>query len=336
MAAAALWLAALLLVACGGCWEEIHYEPSVKPAASSEPATSPAGQSEVTEASPRTLVESPQGTEPPPAGGTESISEASPERLAAAHSPPAATPSPDDLFSGQLPTSDPSPDAVAAATDESAESPEPAGPAAEQAQTAAESVLPTPDTSELQAGATTATSDPAVAEPSSPADRRLAWQAASKWSLAAAIYAKGLPGERYQPILTEADAAASDLGIELPLLPSAARREDLEASVIEALRGESAVTIANRFSAALGPAEAAAADLAIRSHLLLLTYSPRSGDAPLHAAALRQAAERSELRPETWQPLVELIERKAPFAEVRQAVFDLHRRADAELAEQAG
>jgi hypothetical protein len=155
---------------------------------------------------------------------------------------------------------------------------------------------------------------------------RHVWEAASKWSLAAAIHAKGLDASRYQPILDEAIVAAEELAIELPPLPTTERRGDLEATVIEGLRGESAVALASAVANRFGPNEAAMADLAVRSHLLLLTYSPRSGDAALQAEALRRAAEVSHLPPEIWEPLVKLLEERAPFDAVKRAALELDNR----------
>ena len=76
--------------------------------------------------------------------------------------------------------------------------------------------------------------------------------------MAAAIYAKGLDAARYEPLLKEALAAATELGVELPPLPTTVRPDDLEAAVIEGLRGEASVTITGALSERAGPAAAAA------------------------------------------------------------------------------
>jgi hypothetical protein len=156
-------------------------------------------------------------------------------------------------------------------------------------------------------------------------DRRRVWEAASKWSLAAAIYSKGLAASRYEPILKQAEDAAAAIGVSLPPLPAGddANRQVL---VIEALQGEPAAELARRIGERFTPAEAAAAELAFGTQVLLLTYSPRSDAAKEHAEAMRRAAEASGLPADLWQPLLKRLEDRAPFIVVRVAVFDFHRR----------
>ncbi len=42
------------------------------------------------------------------------------------------------------------------------------------------------------------------------------------------------------------------------------------------------------------------------------------------SVAIDQAAERADLPPELWQPLLKLLDDGAPAKEVRNAVFQLH------------
>jgi hypothetical protein len=201
-----------------------------------------------------------------------------------------------------------------------------------------DSILPTPPAPE-EADDETPPGElpPAIAgEPLTPAEQQKAWEAVSKWSLGAALQAKSLPNAPQAKILAEASKAASDLGIEFPELPQISGDANLQAAVIEGLRGELGVAVANAYASRLGESMAAAADLAIRSRLLLLTYLPGNADAALEAEGLRRAGEASGLPAELWSPLVKLVEQRAKFLEVRQAVFDLHRRVGAHLSEAAG
>jgi hypothetical protein len=297
-------MAAGFLAVSGGCWEEIHYTPTAETA-------------EATDTPEPSAVEGPSAPAPDDAAAAAEPSANDPP-----DAPPVLPPSGQDLFAA---------DADAAATErldaaEGDASPEPS-----------DSILPTP----AESPQTTAPPDaapltsPELATPTAPtpAERRLAWQAMSKWSLAAAIHAKGLPQSPEAPILEEARAAAAKLGLELPELPQTARPENLEAAVIEGLRGELGVGLRNTFANRFGEAEGAVADLALRSHLLLLTYSPRDADASLLAESLRKAGEASGLPAELWSPLVKLIEERGSFVDVRQAVFDLQRRVEAHLSE---
>lgn len=163
--------------------------------------------------------------------------------------------------------------------------------------------------------------------PPTPQQRLDAWTLASSWSLAAAVSAKGLGPDRYEPMLAEARRAAAALGVDLPPLPtadadSAAERE---AAVVAALRTSAGAELVGSISHRLNDAAGAAAQLAMDSHLLLLSYSPSSPDAANAASALRAAGESAALPPELWQPLVELLDERADFKAVRGAVFALHK-----------
>jgi hypothetical protein len=315
-----LGLALAALLTGSGCWEEIHYVP--KPAGvqtadttTELPAEGPPGTGDVAEAIPLepTAVE-PAAAAPPAADS----------RVEEAETP--QPPEADELFSPEGST-------------EIAEE-EHGAPSAEAAPGEG-SILPTPEglaadleqagKSEAGGGLRPAQSSQTPRLAATAEERRFVWEAASKWSLAAAISAKGMNAGRYQSILGEAVAAAAKVDVELPPLPSTTDGVELEATVIEGLRGESAVALTNALALRFGAAEAAIADLAIRSHLLLLTYSPRSGDALLQAEALRRAAEASGLPAETWTPLVKLLDERAPFVDVRQAVFEQNRRIEKHL-----
>jgi hypothetical protein len=304
------------LLTCGGCWEEIHYVPKpggVQPAGETaerpteEPAAEAVAESTVTESA----VVEPTVVEPADTDPLVEVAEAPP--------PPEA----DELFSPE--------GSAEIAIEASAER----GDASAETTPVDGSILPTPEglaANLVQAGESEGEGaggeTPRLA--ATEEERRLVWEAASKWSLAAAYHAKGRDALR-ETNLDGANASAAKLGIELPPLRTTAQADNLQMAVIEGLRGESAVALTNAFAKRFGAAEAAAADLAIRSHLLLLTYSPRSGDAALQAEALRRAAEASGLPAETWTPLVKLLDERAPFVAVRQAVFEQDKRIEKHL-----
>lgn len=285
----ALPVALATLLNCTGCWEEIHYVP----------------KSGAVQAAVENDENAEQAAEEPAAAAISEPETAEP-LVEAADAP--TLPEADELFTSQGPAEitveNLGPEIVASET-----------PATE------DSILPTPDGLAAELGeALAGEREGARAETArlapSTEERRWAWEAASKWSLAAAFHAKGRVALQ-QTNLDEATAAAARIDIDLPPLPTSARAEELEATVIDALRGESAVALTNAFANRFGAAEAAAADLAIRSHLLLLTYSPRTGDAALQAEALRRAAESSALPADAWEPLVELLDdrgRSSPSA----------------------
>lgn len=196
------------------------------------------------------------------------------------------------------------------------------------AQTAPEAPLEPPQLDPPAESA--ATPDAVVVPTASPAERLLVWQAAGKWSLATAMAAKQLPSDRFEPIRNAADAAAVDLGITLPP-PESSRTH--EQAAIDALSGEPMHAFIASLSSKYGAEASSLGELAIRSNLLLLTYSPRRGDATAEASKLQTIAEASGLPSEEWMPLVELLQSGSEYVTVRTAVFELHRHVESTLAE---
>jgi hypothetical protein len=194
-----------------------------------------------------------------------------------------------------------------------------------------ESIPFEPTTSAAPPADSSASVEPAA----TPHQRLLAWRAASKWSLAAAVYAKRLEPARYEPLQQEAAAAASELDLELPALPTTEDETEREAAVIEGLRTGVGIQLADAVEERFGAQAGAAARLAVSSHLLLLVYSPQEPDAVSHASALREAAEAAELPADLWQPLIALLESQAEYLPVRGAVFELHRQVEEHLGQAA-
>lgn len=199
---------------------------------------------------------------------------------------------------------------------------------------------PAPDAAPAVAVETPAPEPAPPAESAPPAatsaERRLAWTAASTWSLGAAMAAKGLEPARYEPVLEEASDAAAAIGVELPPLPAADRAAELEAAVVRSLTDDAGPALASLLGERFGPPEQAAAELAIRSHGWLLSYSPRLAEGAAQAAAVRQLGAASGLPAELWEPLAALLAEQAEFVPVRQAIFDMHRGVDGHLREAAG
>jgi hypothetical protein len=291
------WTLPLLLIAASaGCWEEIKYEPG--PASVQSP-------SNADEAAPVTSpTDAQESTATPPAADPSPIaSETSDQPAAEPESPPLDAP-PLEL-----------PDQPAAT------------PPAPDGQSGAES----PDAGMEPSIATPPASEPSQAEATAP-QRLLLWQAAGKWSLAAAMFAKQLPAERYEPILNEASAAAAELDLTLPPFPSGVPESQTEQAVITALTGAPAADFVAAAAERYGPTAGSLAELAIRSNLLLLTYSPRRDDLAAQAAEFTAAAEASGLPRDVWAPVAELVQNGGEYVAVRSAIFELHRAVEKLLA----
>lgn len=323
-----------ILPALLGCWEEIKYEPgpaavrqetadnstakpaevavppaadAIQPVEPAEVATAAPAETSTVESSP---VESSIGappldltTEPPASVPPEAIptEETAPDAASLPGAPPVGSDladstgegaSFDELFPAETPATETTPQADAPVTE------------------------------------TPVTDAPAA----TPAERLAVWQAAQKWSFAAAMFAKQLPAERYEATLAEAAAAAVSVGVELPPLPTPADEESPEQAVVAALQGEPAAGIVASATARFGPAAGGLANVAIRSNLLLLSYSPRRSDVALQSSEFMAAAEASGIPAETWKPLADLLNSGGEYVAVRSAIFAFHRQVDELLA----
>lgn len=254
--------------------------------------------------------------EPAGRGGAETTATESEASDAVTTTPAAAVPEPseDELFGG---------DADASAADNSGA---PLGYTPTPEPTASPVEPPATD------GLPPAETEPPVA-PVTPQERLDAWKAASGWSLAMAIAAKGLPADRYQPYLTEAELAAGAIGIELPPVPELSTDEQSDPLVGESLLTGGSVALVIAIGDRLDGSAGGCAKLAIDTNLLLLTYSPENaGELAYFFSAI---AEGTELPRRFWEPLVRLLAQGADFKEVRAAVFALHKDVAAYLEEAA-
>jgi hypothetical protein len=291
--------AALALITSVGCWQEIRYDPSQEP---SEPPARPVGLSDETP--------------------TEQ---------------PAAAPSAKQLFAGEpgeekpdqeqplwdgmesetasVTSTEPAPPAVLDWPDESPEeeSPEEESPVEES---------PVEESPEEE--------QPEIAAVPTPADPRTAlaaWRMASKWSLAVGVFGKGWPADRYVDMWQQAEFAAQLLRVPLPALPENVAIDEQLSAATTLLLEESGPQLAEAVGAEHSATHRALCDLAIKTHALLLIYTPNGSQQKPLIVAIRQAAEDSPLPERLWKPVVDLLDAGADFQEAKRAIFELHNRA---------
>jgi hypothetical protein len=173
---------------------------------------------------------------------------------------------------------------------------------------------------------------PAVTAPTA-AERLAAWTLASNWSLVATLQTKGIAPDRYASYLAAAREAGDSLGIAAPPLPTGDTPATLDAATIEDLQTGAGAKLADAVAARLDDEAGAAARLAVRAHLLLLTYTPAGSTVWGDAADIREAGVESGLPAELWRPLVEELQGRAEYLDVRKAVFTLRDGVSAHLAE---
>ena len=117
-------------------------------------------------------------------------------------------------------------------------------------------------------------------------------------------------------------------------MPATDAGQDRDATVLAALQTGAGAELTAAIAKRTDDAAGAAARLALESHRLLLVYTPQSEEAADAAAAIRSAGEQSQLPAELWQPLADLLDRRAAFKSVRGAVFALHKAVAEHLAAQ--
>jgi len=163
--------------------------------------------------------------------------------------------------------------------------------------------------------------------PASPQIAAAAWNLGSKWSLAAAYFAKGLGTSHTSKPLKQADEAALLLEIDLPALPENLEKGSLQAAMVRYLLEEEGPQLFLQLEESLPTEHVALAELAIKTHTLLLVYRPDSKDLEPLVAAIGRAAKNSGLPETVWRELIDLLKQRSDFASIKQAVFNLHDRA---------
>lgn len=163
--------------------------------------------------------------------------------------------------------------------------------------------------------------------------RQAAWNLSSNWSMAAALQAKGRDRDSFGERIDRAANEAELLGISLPALPSSAEPTDRVERALQFLLDDAGPELAGSLRQQYGTDHAALAELATKTHVLLLSYSPKSTSLEPVVDSIRKAAENSDLPETVWRGLIDLLTERADFKAVKSAIFQLHRDAAAQLAE---
>ncbi len=164
--------------------------------------------------------------------------------------------------------------------------------------------------------------------------RRAAWLLGSRLSLAALANDRGIASQNVPTWFDDARTLAKFLGTNVPDLPEPAAAGDegpASRQVVNylLLNGQ---RIGRELSKLHGPEQAALFEIALKSNILLLLYSPGASAGNSIAAAISQAAPQAKLPAELWRPLVGALEKQAPQSDVRAAVRKMHIDVDQYLA----
>ena len=168
-------------------------------------------------------------------------------------------------------------------------------------------------------------------EPASEVPLATAWQLGSKWSLAVCIYGRGYGSDKYSGVYEKASEAASELVVELPTVPDDSLDEQSEQEkldwAIRTLLTDSGPRLAQAIGADHSARHAALSELAVATHVLLLNYSPTLDNVEPTSATLTTLAQAADLPEEYWQPVVQALDQRAEFSELKSAVLKLHKQA---------
>jgi hypothetical protein len=163
-----------------------------------------------------------------------------------------------------------------------------------------------------------------------------AWRLGSKLSLAALSNDRGIASESVEQGLAWCRSLAVNLGTSIGDLPEAGLAGNRPASrqALDYLfkQGQQ---IGRDLTDTQGAEAAALFEVALKSNLLLVLYTPRSTAAAATADAVSQAARRTQLPADLWKPLMNVVAAKADGPTVRKAVKTFHEAVEHHLAERA-
>jgi hypothetical protein len=158
------------------------------------------------------------------------------------------------------------------------------------------------------------------------ATRYAAWQLGSKLSLAALAHDRSLVPESVSDWFRESQAAAELLGTSIDELPERQAMTEGEAAPhgVHNYLYQQGQRVWRDLSDRHGADHAALFEMAVKSNALQVLYTPGSSDTEAIASGIVAAGSQSDLPQELWQPLLDVIAKQAPDAEVRAAVRKLH------------
>lgn len=327
---------------CAGCWEKIEYtgprtistaprttapedEPkTAETAVADATPTPPAVPGTLPAATPETAESAASPAPPPAEAPPTNPAVPDPAAVAATAVPPPPNNS-DDRYGLFTDVGKATPPPTAATPEATTDKP-PVEPVAEARHTDATPVA-------APVAAPVDTSPPGSVFDS----HRAAWHLGSRLSLAALANDRRLSAKNVPIWFEDAKAAAKLLGTSIAELPEPAAADDKSLISQQAFDYlvPKAKPIGRDIAKQHGAEDAALFEIAVKSNILLLMYTPDAPAGNLVAEAISQAAPKAKLPEELWKPLVEALNKQAPQSDVRSAVQKMHVDVDRYLAERA-
>ena len=165
--------------------------------------------------------------------------------------------------------------------------------------------------------------------PSAPAKtgstKKLAWDMGSKLSLAALGNGRGANASAVESVMGKAKDSAQQLGVEIPPLPDQTGDTTKDsAAALHYLLKTAGDPIASKLRSKYDDAHAALFEMALKSNVLMLLYSPGDSTSKTIAGVIKNRGTEAGLPESLWKPVVDKIEEQAPFDEVKAAVSQMH------------
>jgi hypothetical protein len=169
--------------------------------------------------------------------------------------------------------------------------------------------------------AATAVAAPAQTPAGSPSTRERAWELGGKLSLAALGAANGAPAASVDRVFQNAKEIGAGLGVDLPPLPvRSLDKSKAQADTLDYLLKQAGSPIAEKLGASYGADHAALFEVAVKSNLLLMLYSPGEQEGKTIAELIRKRAPDAKLPEELWRDVPTKIAAGAYFDDVKKAV----------------
>jgi tetratricopeptide (TPR) repeat protein len=152
-----------------------------------------------------------------------------------------------------------------------------------------------------------------------------AWVLGSKLSLAGTLYSQGGDAATVDRQFAAASDAAASFGLKLPALPArTGDRVKDSAAVLAYLLKSTGDPIRAILAKSYGSEHAATFEIALKSNMLLILYGPGESSTNAIANVIRSRTASLSFLNEMMAKLLELIDQKASFEQVKAELFNIH------------
>ena len=163
--------------------------------------------------------------------------------------------------------------------------------------------------------------------------KAVAWELGNKLSLAALLY--DMNGTENSDSFKKAKTLAASVDAQVPPLPPKTGNKAKDgAAIVSYLLNEAGKPIIKKIKEKHGNEHGQLFEMSLKSNLLLMLYGPGEDEAIAISGVIKRNGTRLNLPENLWQPVVDKVEAGAPYAEVKDAVFEMQKDVGQYLATQ--